>query len=805
MPELALSLRTLRQECQPLTDRIAQESSPYSRQIELEEWQRRVGASRATEEGWQSGAASFMAYRMIGPYLSLVLDYYENGKKHAGRHGLIWNLLGDEENVKQVALEALFQLFGSSEPTHRYNWLCSNIARRAEYVLWLNHPDMKGWHVEGLRLASSNDLGMRNVVERLRDKGFRKAASYRPLDKLERVALGAFFVEAICASTQMFQIVIDYDQGRRKFKSVQPTSLYWDFLKRWKHNLLVFRQAYTLMTVPPKPYTEYADGGYLSIETKWPKIPWERYPDFIKHAHPCVLGSINKLQAQPFNIDREQLDLIRWAWDTGHEIGAIPRFERMTDPGWHILKAKHKDTSAVWREVWRIRADRKKDGARGKTINTFVACERLKDFETVYSCWSADNRGRLYPRAGQLSYAGADPHRSLMLFDRRVPIKGHESELAWAMGDADGLPVDDDIRSAWFDMSQELFKTVGSNPYEHLDLWANRKKPWRFVQLCREWNEYLNNPDHLTGLPFQYDQTTSGYGIVACLTRDAQLAEWTNVIGNQPGDLYMRVAARVREIALVEYDKEQDELKKSYIEWWLDNWPDRSIFKPAIMPVIYGRRHYSMRNELSALLVDRFCHSQSPEGKQALALANSLSRLILMGVSQCLPKLLELSKWLSRVGSALIREGVRPYWYTPNGLRIESYSSLTRKKRMALILSGRTVSIQIREGENEPLRPVVSHLTADYIHSMDAAFLQRFVDSWHHEIVTVHDCFATTLDKVGLMREQLNSSFREFYQPDYLYDHWRLIQQEQGLEIAPPPCFGSLDPGRIGENPFLFT
>jgi DNA-directed RNA polymerase len=791
---------------QALTPHIARGETPYSRQVQLEEWQRRVGASRATEEGWQSGATSFMAYRMVEPYLSLVLDYYEKGKVHAGRHALIWDLLGNEENVKQVALEALFQLFGSSEPVHRYNWLSSNIARRAEYVLWLNHPDMRGWHLEGLRLASSNDLGMRNVMQRLRDKGFQKATSYRPLDKLERVALGAFFVEAICASTKMFEISIDYDDSRRKFKTVKPTLLYWDFLKRWKQNLMAFRQAYTLMTVPPKPYTEYADGGYLSIETKWPKIPWEKYPSFIEHADPCVLASINKLQSVPFNIDYGQLDLIRWAWDTGHEIGAIPRMERKVELPFYVLMEKHKsDSSKAWREVWQARADHKKDGARGKTINTFVACERLKPFHTVYSCWSADSRGRLYPRAGQLSYAGADPHRSLLLFDKRVPIKGNESEFAWAMGDAIGLPVAGSERQQWMDSNQDLIRMVGESPWGCLDLWSNRKKPWRFVQLCREWFDYTEDPGHLTGLPFQCDQTTSGYGIVACLTRDARLAEWTNVTGGRPLDLYMMIAAKVKDVALKDYENQSDELVKLYIAWWLDNWPDRSLFKPAIMPVIYGRRHYSMRRELATLLVDRFSHSQSPEGCQAVALANCLSRLILIGVGECLPQLLELARWLSRAGSALIAEGTRPYWYTPNGLRIESYSSMTRKKRMALMLSGRKVSIQIRDGSGEPLKGTVSHLAADYIHSVDAAFLQRFVSQWTHEIVTVHDCFATTLDKIGTMRSQLRDSFREFYQPDYLYQHWLHLRRHEGIELAPPPSVGSLDLDAIGQNPYLFT
>ena len=55
-----------------------------------------------------------------------------------------------------------------------------------------------------------------------------------------------------------------------------------------------------------------------------------------------------------------------------------------------------------------------------------------------------------------------------------------------------------------------------------------------------------------------------------------------------------------------------------------------------------------------------------------------------------------------------------------------------------------------------------NRLTADYIHSQDAAFLERFVWHWRnykYPLVTVHDCLGTSLDKVDLMRQELNDQF----------------------------------------------
>lgn len=804
-PEQASSLRLLRMDSQPSTDHIARDDGAYRRQIELEAWQRRIGAGRATGPGWESGAASFLAYRMIGPYLSTVLDYYEKGKRHAGRHGKIWALFGSEENVKQVALETLFYVLGLSDRAQSYNRLAAAIGRRAEYVLWLNHPDMKNWHLQGLKLASNSDLGMASICKRLKSKGFAKAASYVTLGRLERTALGAFFIEAICASTQLFDIEIDYDRDNRRFKSVQATQLYWDFLKRWKHNLMMFRHANMPMTVPPKPYTEYSDGGYLSIESAWAKIAWERYPMFMEKADPCVLGTINKLQATPFSLDHDQLDLIQWAWDTGHEIGAVPKAERLPKVIFSEAMEKLGDASKVWRQIWKQRNDWRKDSFRRKVVNTFIACNQLKEYGPYFCVWQSDTRGRLYPRSGQISYAGADPHRSLFMFGIAAPIKGHEREFAWSVGDAIGIRPDATEREQWLNLS-EMACRIGENPHETTGLWADAKKPWRYVQLCREWARYVADPGYCTSLPFQLDQTTSGYGHVACLTRDAQLAEWTNVIGDEPQDLYSRVALRVGEIVREQYSTcEEGDYRKAYLKWWLNNWPDRSLFKPAIMPIIYGRRYHSLQPQIAEALVIQFGHSQSPEGHQATALASVLARAILAGARCAMPDVLALDRWLSAVGRAMIARGQRPYWYSPNGLRIESYNSLTRKKRMALMLSGRTVSVQVRDGEGEPLRGSTAHLCADFIHSLDAAFLQRFVHGWPHQIVTVHDCFATTLDKVVDMGRSLNETYREFYRDDHLQRHYGLMVDREGLAIQPPPNRQTLDPNRIGENPFLFT
>jgi DNA-directed RNA polymerase len=91
---------------------------------------------------------------------------------------------------------------------------------------------------------------------------------------------------------------------------------------------------------------------------------------------------------------------------------------------------------------------------------------------------------------------------------------------------------------------------------------------------------------------------------------------------------------------------------------------------------------------------------------------------------------------------------------------------------------------------------------------MDAAFLQRFVAHWEayqHPIATVHDCFGTTLEHVGTMRQELCDQWHRFYSVDWLTRHQGMVEAVLGQEVEAPPIVGTLDRGEIGENPYLFT
>ena len=153
-----------------------------------------------------------------------------------------------------------------------------------------------------------------------------------------------------------------------------------------------------------------------------------------------------------------------------------------------------------------------------------------------------------------------------------------------------------------------------------------------------------------------------------------------------------------------------------------------------------------------------------------------LATLIQLSVDAVLPGIDAMHKWLGAVAKVQMQAGYRPHWYTPNGLLVESFSSEADTEKFFLEMSGRTVKVNIKDGEKGGVnkKKSLSQLSADFIHSQDACFLERFVWHWsvyQHPIVTVHDCMGTTIDKVKMMRAELLDQFHRFYSEDHLANH----------------------------------
>ena len=122
----------------------------------------------------------------------------------------MWGLMENERAVLQVAAESLVHVISHSMDGRKRNSIAVEVGKRAEFVLWLNHPMWRGsLHLKGLRLANGRTLDMSLMRKRLIDKGFKKAALYQPLSREERLKLGTMFVEVVAQTTGLMTFEVE--------------------------------------------------------------------------------------------------------------------------------------------------------------------------------------------------------------------------------------------------------------------------------------------------------------------------------------------------------------------------------------------------------------------------------------------------------------------------------------------------------------------------------------------------------------------------------------------------------------------
>lgn len=784
----------------------------YEAQVELEKWCNQVGASRALRDGWQKGAANNLVDRIVGLYLEKVREIYHKSKHSPGRQQHIWDLMHSEKAVDHVAVESLCYVMTHVDTEQKYTTLAITLGRRAEYVLWLTHPSWgKSMLLRGLKMASNNDMGMDKIISRLRDKGFKKAEYYRQLKHVERVAMGGFFIECIAEATKMIDIYM-VKGIRSTQRYVRASHIYWEFQCRWRDALKLHRTIRLPMIAEPKPWTKVDDGGYYTQRTELSTVGWVRWPEVSKHALPCVIKSVNILQSIPHQLDHKQMEFERSLWQSGHALGKLPSMHRLSEPIDNEYKQKGLGPRAYWEAVWKWKSDQRKNSARIGFVHAQIIYEKLQRERDLYWVWHMDSRGRCYCRGGQVNPQGPDHMRSLVRFAEESPIKGNEDCFAWSLGEAYGLQADQEVRTNYLKKMSHVISKIGSEPMTMLPYLEKTKEPFRFAQLCRDWHEYLNDPGYTSGTIHWLDQTCSGWGHVACLTADGTLARFTNVTGTKKGDLYAGlgrlIVNRLKWITESE-DQPDNERTAKFAAWWLKHDPPRSFWKKALMPVIYGQTHMSMTDTIVRYLRDEVKDFLADEGLRIHELASVMASIMLSIAKEALPNYLNLSKWLAATAGLMMDKGIRPYWFTPNGLAVESYSESGDRDQMELTLAGRTVHFSHTQGTPGKFnrKRTARRLVPDFVHSHDAAFMQRFVSHWRtydRPISTVHDCFGTNLGSVGILRKELNDQWARFYSVDYLAKHRAMVEALVQAPVPELPMVNTLERSRIGENPFLF-
>ena len=627
-----------------------------------------------------------------------------------------------------------------------------------------------------------------------------------------RLQVGGFLVDHI-TQTGLFKVV-RHRIGRTQPRFVVPSDEALEFIKNCPERN--YRVSHTAMICEPRPWTGLYGGGLLENSEPMVRVAIQDHDDQgrgLAHFQAADMAKAyavaNHLQGTKLHVSAEMVELQRIAWDNGID-GLFPCSR---DPIEVPPRLGSEPTDAELRERNRLAAMAHRDREvnrprRVKVERSIQAAEQLAGRD-IWQSWHADYRGRWYTGNKFVTTQGQDHEKAALFFQPQMVGQDNLKMLLMAAAGHYGLS-----RSKWSERLQwaedRLYQLMAAadDPLNRLELWRDAKQPWQFLQTCIGIREAVR--DNKTGAPIRFDQTTSGCGILAALTRNARIGRACNLYGTTPHDLYSDVAAEATK--RLKHDQQFGEPReKAMASIWLEVGVDRSLCKGPVLAAPYGGSWMSVADGLVDVLDKHYGYVPLNEYSYRVAAPSKyMASVIWTELKALIDPVLEVKAWMRKCTKKLMPKGFPIEWTSPMGwpMRIADRQPTTQKIYTQLYGTKISSNIQDQAWES-PLSSTQANkgIGANLTHSFDAAFASSVV-YWAGEhkvpIASNHDCFSVLPCHASDFHMTLLSQFRELYKPNWLMEIKKEMEARSGISLPDPPYDGSLHVGEIGNNPYLF-
>ena len=650
-----------------------------------------------------------------------------------------------------------------------------------------------------------------------------------------RAMVGAWLLDRVIESTGIVHTTWRIDLSKKKYLCVAPAADILDFLKQLPPSATHLRSS--ISVIPPTPWDStnldsYDTGsvagglvrlpGYASTQREELNLSWLP-PGAIDN----LLAAANHLQSIAFTFDPSLTELASRLWSSSrNDINGL--FPCTRDPAVVPLPLEKDATDYAWKQRNRQAAlayqDHRTNGPLRVAISRSLSVANKFSSHPVHFTSKADYRSRLYA-GDDISYQGNPMVRALINFHPSVSEPLTPEGLNWCLRTTASTflgrktPFDD--RLTWAQNNLHRIKAVATDPWEHTDLWLDATDPWRHVAACQAVTAHLNNPGAVVSLPIYFDQSCSGLGHAAALTRDLDSGMKTRLLPNPDSnlDLYQTIAEKLSHLVQLDLhnpgttkDGNPNLRKQRRATFWASKGISRNIIKEVIISTPYGIKPWGVRTLISDKLI-RLIDTKNPRDlvEKVDGPALYLSDLIVKSVAAYLPASNALRDWLKTCANLIAKSGHPLQFTTPSGFLVRDAELTTRLSTFDTILNGRKFPFHyISPGIKATLnsKKITTRITANYIHSIDASVCIDVVNTFKGlalPIATVHDCFATTPNHADRLHSTLLASIKNLHQIDWLTHLWNEWQDSYGLVLPIPPIVGTLDPELIGTDPMIFS
>ena len=631
---------------------------------------------------------------------------------------------------------------------------------------------------------------------------------------MTRLQVGAFLAQPIFDTELLTTILIR--KGKTTPRLVVPTKQAEAFIRSCRPESYRINQL--SMLAPPRDWQpDLYGGGCLDNQESLIK------PVLHDASEDCALShylaadlsmqirGINFLQSHRLRVSSEIVAVQRPAWEGGIE-GLWPCSRNPPevpdrlgdDPSPFELKARNNAAAAAHRDREQNR------NKRIKIERSLQIAEEVAGRE-IWQGWYMDFRGRAYTSNACGSTQGPGYEKAQLSFAEQLPV--NDEAFEWLLKAAAGhhsMGRDTwEARLSWGRRNVDQMIAAANDPLGKLELWRGAKDPWEYLQMCVGVRDARTTGK--TGVPIRFDQTTSGPGILAALTRNAEIGRLCNLYGDSPNDLYT-VVAEACTAALVKDLELGDEKQKALAALWLQRGVDRALVKGPCLKVPYGATWMGVADGLVEVMEKHVGHVALEDYIYRVSIPSKyMASIVWTEMKAVMTPVLEVKAWLRDSCKRVLIKQVPMEWSSPSGWPMRAAEREPIKRRVMTLLYGKKVGSVIAD---QPMEARLSAsqsnrgLVANTIHAMDSALVHKVLCRASEQqlpVLPTHDCFACHPANAGQLHRMLLHEFGNMYRMPVLEQMKAEIEDRTGIKLKPVPNHGTLDPMAIGSNTYLFS
>ena len=610
------------------------------------------------------------------------------------------------------------------------------------------------------------------------------------LTRADIIHIGKFGVDA-CLEAGLLEI----HRGTNKSGSTVEYSLNEeinDFLTGYSANDVrtVVSKGDMRMYCPPEPWTNLADGGYLTTRRKSvaPLMKMRNIrkcerarvaAEFTAEKMPVVFEAGNFMQSIPFTVHAPSREAILRVWESGGGVMGVPKRNPPVRPemplGDDWVREGASEDDLVIFGAWKRKVVSYYESMRtwrGKVreVSGFFKSSTDGDVPIWFPMYF-DTRGRWYYR-GSPNPQGSDLSKAVLHFHEKKPL-GARGVYWLKVHIANSAGYDTarfDERARWTAQDWAAIERALDKPEDAPEIWG-KDAPWCMYAAAWELREAMRSGDptkYCTGVPVHMDATCSGLQHFSAMLRDPVGGRYVNLTDDlkcgPKQDIYARVAQNAMAVIRNDSESSDEEIAKM-AQFWLATGMPRALAKKPVMTYVYGATAKGTAEFIEGYVDMEMPDVVFPEKKESLKYCMYAARKLFQGIAATVPSAKDAMGWLRDIARQQ-PNGKRMEWRTPTGFLVQHDYQDFVDNRVKINSCGVT-HVLIREfTEDTKAASMQNAISPNFVHALDASHLTLTALKMKRDglqIVAIHDSFGTNACDVNAMHEHIRSAFVDMY------------------------------------------